>query len=144
LDKSALFAGSATARRSTSSLGVNLVSAPVLTPNCTLLLCVGVVAASTVVLPWVGGYGTVLFQLVALGAWGLLAAITSDVYADLHHGWLWLIALFLNLLFFLVPAVLWWLVTRRRWPSTASVGLVAWCAVYLSFLFIFWRATDGP
>ena len=113
-------------------------------PNRALLLGAIAVAASTAVLPSIGGYGTVLFQAVVLGAWGILAAVTSGQYADLHHGPLWVIAFLLNVILFLVPAALLWLVTRRRWPMVCAALLIAWCAFYLLSLFLFFPATDGP
>jgi hypothetical protein len=112
--------------------------------NRILLICTLVVAASTIVLPTVGGYGTVLFQFVVLGAWGILAAISSGEYADFHHGQLWSIALALNLLTFIIPAALLWLITRRKWPAQGAVIIAVWCALYLSFLFFLVPATDGP
>jgi len=53
-----------------------------LTPARTLIATAGAVGASTVLLPSISGYGTLLFQLVALGGWGIVAAITSDAFAD--------------------------------------------------------------
>ena len=114
------------------------------TPNSVFLLGLLAVAGSTAVLPSIGGYGTVLFQLVVLGAWGLLAAITSGSYADLNHGPLWALALVLNVLFFLLPAGPWWLVTRRKWPALCGIVLAVWCVLYLACLFVLFPATDGP
>jgi len=102
------------------------------------------VAAGTAALSWIYGYGTILFQVVMLGAWSILAAVTSGQYADLHHGPVWVIALILNLVLFLVPAVLIWLVTRRRWPKASAVLLIAWSVFYLMSLFVLLPATDGP
>jgi hypothetical protein len=112
--------------------------------NRILLICAIVVAASTIVFPTVGGYGTVLYQFVVLGAWSILAASSSGQYADFHHGQLWSIALVLNLLIFLVPAALISLITRRKWPAQGAVIIAVWCALYLSFLFFLVPATDGP
>jgi hypothetical protein len=109
-----------------------------------LFLSAAVIAASSLVFPWVGGYGTVLFQVVTLNAWSLLAGLTSGRYADYHHGLLWTLALLLNVFLFLIPAVPWWFFTRRRWPSWCRAGLVVLCALYLGFLFYLWPATDGP
>jgi hypothetical protein len=112
--------------------------------NRILFICTLVVAASTLILPSVGGYGTVLYQIVVLGAWGILAAMTSGRYADFHHGRMFTIALVLNLLIFLVPAGLLWLFTRRRWSTQGAVAIAVWCAFYLSCLFFLFPATDGP
>ena len=113
-------------------------------PKRTLLICAIVVGLSTFILPLVKGYGTDLNQLVVLGAWGILAAITSDQYADSHQAQVWTIALLLNLLIFLIPAGLLWLVTRRKWGPQGVVATAVWCAVYLSCLFWAFPATDGP
>jgi hypothetical protein len=112
--------------------------------NRIFLICTIVVAASTIVLPTVGGYGTVIFQIVVLGAWGILAAVRSGQYADFHHGQLLSSALALNVLIFLIPAAILWLITRRKWPAPGAVVITVWCALYLSFLFFLVPATDGP
>jgi hypothetical protein len=113
-------------------------------PTRALFLCTLAVAGSTAALPWVQGYGTKLGQVVVLGAWGLLAAVTSGRYADLHHGPLWALALLLNLVLFLILAGPWWFLTRRRFPRASVVILVVWCVFYLSSLFYLFPATDGP
>jgi hypothetical protein len=102
------------------------------------------VAVSTVALPWIGGYGTVLFQVVGLGAWSLLAQMTSRLYADRHHGPLWIIALMLNLLLFALPATAIWALTRTKWPRFSAYALVSWAGFYLACLFFLFPATDGP
>lgn len=109
-----------------------------------LSLGVAIVALSTLLLPWIKGYGTVLYQFVVLGAWGVVAAVTSGRYADLHHGPVWVVALLINVICFLVPAWLFWLAARRRWPSAVEVGIGLWCAFYIACLFILFPATDGP
>src|SRR5947208_3374105 len=96
-----------------------------LEPTKILLATAGLVGASTAVLPSVTGYGTILFQVVALGAWGIVAAVTSGLYADTHH-----------------PVI--WLSGRRRWTSGSSVVILAWCTFYLASLFWLFPATDGP
>jgi hypothetical protein len=117
---------------------------PNLTPKRMLLLCAAVVALSTVALPWIQGYGTILFQVVVLVPWGIVAAITSGRYADLHHGPVWVLALCLNVLLFLIPTGLFYLATRRRWPRAFGAGVMIWCLFYLGCLFILFPATDGP
>ena len=115
-----------------------------LTPAKTLIATAGAVGASTALLPSISGYGTLLFQLVALGGWGIVAAITSDAFADAHHSWVWSVAFVLNLLLFLVPASIIWLYGRRRWPFACSMVLAGWCLFYLASLFVLFPATDGP
>jgi hypothetical protein len=113
-------------------------------PDRTLLVTTGAVGASTAVLPAIGGYGTILFQVVVLGAWGIVASVSSSESADLNRGAVWFVALLLNVLLFLVPAVLIWLITHRRWPQVSTVSLITWCVVYLAALFVLFPATDGP
>jgi hypothetical protein len=115
-----------------------------ISPTRVLWVATGVVGASTALLPWVTGYGTILFQVVVLGAWGAVAAMTSGPYADTHHGPLWLIALLLNVVLFLIPAGIVWLVSRKRWQSFCSGTIALWCCFYLASLFFLFQATDGP
>ena len=118
---------------------------PIVTPTAKVLLAAaGVIGASTAVLPSVTGYGTNLFQLVAVGAWGLVAAVTSGMYADTHHPIVWSVAFLLNVLLFALPAGLIWLIGRRRWPVGSSIAILAWCTFYLASLFWLFPATDGP
>jgi hypothetical protein len=102
------------------------------------------VAASTLLLPRVTGYGTSLFELVVLGAWSILAHLTSDRYADTHHPALWAIAAVINLVAFFIPETVIWFATRKRWPTICSVVTCVWCGFYLLALFYLFPATDGP
>ena len=102
------------------------------------------VAASTAALPWIDGYGTILYLNVVLSGYAMVAAITSEKYADMHHGPVWLAILLVNLSAFLVPALVMFYSTRRRWPKGSAVGLCAWTFLYLLCLFVLFPATDGP
>jgi len=113
-------------------------------PGRALAAGIAGVAASTAALPTVTGYGTVLCQSVVLTAWGLVAAVASGRYADLHHGPVWFVALLLNVGVFSVPALAIFFLARRRWPKVSSIGLLAWTAFYLLSLFVLFPATDGP
>ena len=115
-----------------------------LSPNRTLLASLGVVAASTIALPSVGGYGTVLFQVVVFNAWAIVAAATSQLYADHHHAPVWILALLLNVALYGIPATLIWGLTRAKWPRASTWLMLCWCAFYLASLFVIFRATDGP
>jgi hypothetical protein len=115
-----------------------------LLPKSVLLFTAGAVGASTVFLPSVTGYGTVLFQAVALGAWGIVAALTSGKYADLHHAPVWSAAFILNLILFLIPALIIWIVFRNRSPKACSSALLVWFVFYIASLFFLFPATDGP
>jgi hypothetical protein len=115
-----------------------------ITPNVVLASTIGVVGLSTSLLPFVRGYGTVLFQIVVLGAWRIVAGLTSGEFADHHHGPVWVTALLLNMVAFSVPAIAAWLFLRRRVPVLCSLVVSCWCLFYLASLFILFRATDGP
>jgi hypothetical protein len=113
-------------------------------PNRTLLASLVAVAASTAAFPWIRGYGTDLFQIVALGAAALVARVTSDAYADQHLAPVLAVALVLNLVLFGLPATLIWGVTRVRWKRFCVYALLSWCAFYVASLFLLFPATDGP
>jgi hypothetical protein len=115
-----------------------------LSPNTTLLASTGAVGASTFFLYGVTGYGTILGQVVVLGAWAIVAAVTSGEFADLNDGFVWSVVLLLNIALFLVPAIALWLARRSRWPLAGSISIVIWCCFYISALFGFFPATDGP
>jgi hypothetical protein len=116
-----------------------------LNPTRTLWGASFVVAASTLALPFVTGYGTTLSQTVVLGAWSIVAALTSDAFTNLHKPLVWLVAAALNVLLFLVPAAAILLSTRgARATSTRTVALVGWLVFYAASLFILFQATDGP
>jgi hypothetical protein len=115
-----------------------------LTPSRILLACSALVALSTIAFPWIQGYGTILGQVVVLGAWGVVAALTSGRYADLHHGIVWTVALFLNVLIFSIPAGLFYAAMHRRLPRAFGLTVAVWCLLYLGCLFVLFRATIGP
>ncbi len=115
-----------------------------LLPERILLLTAGAVGASTALLPSVTGYGTILSQTVVLGAWGIVAALTSGKFADLHHGPVWSVAFILNLILFFVPALIVWIVLRKRSPKVCSSVILVWFVFYLASLFFLFPATDGP
>lgn len=83
-------------------------------PRRVLVGGTAVVAASTAALPQITGYGTILYQNVVLGAWGIVAAVTSGKYADQHHGPVWSMAVILNVGTFLLPALVIFYGGRRR------------------------------
>jgi hypothetical protein len=108
-----------------------------------LAVC-AVVAGSTAGLPFVWGYGTVLFQLVVFSAWDVAAKLSSGTYADQHHELLWTIALFVNLLCFCIVAVPMWLATRKRLPRISVLSIIGWTVLYVAMLFVLFPATEGP
>jgi RHS repeat-associated protein len=110
----------------------------------TFLVTTGLVAASTLLFPLVGGYGTVLFQLITLNAWIAVANMTSQQFADYHHGAVIAVALVLNLAGFMVVAVPIWLLRKKMSPLVGSTVLIVWGLMYLACLFVLFRATDGP
>lgn len=113
-------------------------------PAKTFLVGAGLVAMSTAFLPWITGYGTVLFQVTVLGAWNIVAALSSTTFADQNHGPMWLVAVVLNVAVFSLPGLAIFWLTRTRWSWFGVVGLSAWAAFYLSALFVLFPATDGP
>ena len=110
----------------------------------TYLGSVAIVAMSTAVLPAITGYGTQLFQIVVLVAWGLVARATSGAFADQHDFVVWVVALLLNVLLFSIPAGAVFLMLRRRAPQLCTVLIAAWLLFYLASLFFLFPATDGP
>ena len=113
-------------------------------PDQTLVATVGVVGLSSLFLPFVGGYGTVLFQIVVLNGAAIAARLTSSAFAVRNRELIWGAALLLNVAAFAIPAALIWLGSRKWWPGL-SVGLLCgWCAFYLASLFVLFPATDGP
>jgi len=115
-----------------------------LMPTRILLLTASAVGASTIFLPYVTGYGTVLFQTVVGEAWGIIAALTSGNYADLHHGPVWFVAFLLNLILFIIPALIIWMVFRKRSQFACSSFIFIWFFFYMASLFVLFPATDGP
>ena len=113
-------------------------------PTKVLIVAACMVGASTAPLLNVAGYGTILGQIVVLGAWFMVASITSGLYADTHHFVLWPVAVVLNLTLYLVPATGIWLAVRKRWPPWCSVVIVVWLMFYVASLFWLFPATDGP
>ena len=103
-----------------------------------------VVAASTALLPSISGYGTSLFQIVVLGGWSIVAAVTSGSFADLHHFPVWSVAAILNLGLFALPAFAIVLLTRKRRPLFGASLVAVWLVFYLACLFVLFPATDGP
>ena len=103
-----------------------------------------VVALITAGFPYVTGYGTNLFQLVVLGAWSLIAHLSSGMFADQHHGILYFVALLLNLAGFSLPAMPVWLLSRNRAAQLGSAVIVGWTLFYAAMLFFLFPATDGP
>jgi hypothetical protein len=102
------------------------------------------VAFTTAELSHITGYGTVLFQLVVLWAWIIVAKLTSDEFADLHHSVMWPVALLLNMSVFLIVAIPVWAILRGRAPKIASTAILLWLLLYVGLLFGFFPAKDGP
>jgi hypothetical protein len=109
-----------------------------------IFACEGLVSASTAGLRYVTGYGTAQFQLVVLGAWSIIAHLSSSKFADQHHGVIWAVALLLNIFCFNVVAVPLWLLTRKRVPKLSAISIVCFTVFYVAMLFVLFPATDGP
>ena len=113
-------------------------------PIYALLLCVVAVALSTIGLPYVSGFGTVLGQAVALGGWALLSAFSSNIFADQNHQFVWPIAVVLNVVLYSTVAIPVYFLFRRRSVAVTVGVLAVWLAFYLACLFVLFPATDGP
>src|SRR5438105_2460575 len=100
-------------------------------PTRVLLSSMAVVGACTAVLPYITGYGTILFQMVVLYGWLIVAKIASQEYADLHPAPVLTFATLLNLTAFLIPALVIWVVSSRRWPRVSSALLMIWALFYV-------------
>lgn len=109
-----------------------------------LLATMVLVAASTIFLPKVSGFGTILYQLVVLGAWQIVAIASSGTFVDQNHSVLWVVALILNVLLFLTPVVVAGPIAINRWPRVFQVCLVLWTGFYICALFFLFPATTGP
>ena len=103
-----------------------------------------VVAASTAFLPFLTGYGTNLGQVVGLRAWSIVSAVTSPLFADLHHFPVWSVAAVINVALFAVPAFAIVRLSRGRRPVVGIALVAAWLVHYLACLFFLFPATDGP
>ena len=114
------------------------------TPDKVLAASCLTVALTTAIFPYITGWGTVLFQLVTLRAWGIVAHFSSGEFADLHHSVVWLVALLLNMVAFCIVAIPIWVICRGRAPKVASVATICWLSLYVAMLFFLFRATDGP
>ena len=102
------------------------------------------VAMSTCVFPFVTGYGTVLFQVVVLSAWSLVASATSGLFADHHHEFVWPVALLLNMVAYAAPLALLRLCLKRAGTPVRVGAVLVWTAFYVASLFVLFPATDGP
>jgi hypothetical protein len=105
---------------------------------------IALAAASTCAFPFVTGYGTILSQIVVLGAWSLVASATSGTFADHHHGPVWAVALALNLIAYGVPLAALRFCTNRARTEVRLGTTLAWTAFYIAALFVLFPATDGP
>lgn len=110
----------------------------------TLFWMLGVVAASTLFLSQVKGYGTVLFMAIGLAAWGIVAAATSHKFADQQDVVMWTVAGVLNVGLFSVPATVLYFGLSQSAPQLCRGMLIGWTILYMACLFVLFPATDGP
>ena len=103
-----------------------------------------IVMTSTRGLAAVRGWGTVLYQMVVLGAWSIVAHSTAGSFADQHHTIVWMVALLLNTLGFAIVGAPLWLISRSRLPRSGPILIICWTALYLAMLFVLFPAQDGP
>lgn len=114
------------------------------TPRNVLVVTTSAVAASTALLPSMSGHRTLLSQAVVLGSWGVVAWLVSSRFADQHDGAVWGIAVLINALLFLVPALVIYSVARRERRRLGVSLILGWGLLYLAALFWLFGATDGP
>ena len=112
--------------------------------NRVFLTCATVVALTTAGLPFVSGYGTSLFQLIVLGAWVIIARLSSDSFAEHHASPVWAVAFLLNMLCFGIVGVPLWIAARKRLPKAGKLLIICWTVFYVALLFILFPATNGP
>jgi phosphotransferase system glucose/maltose/N-acetylglucosamine-specific IIC component len=114
------------------------------TPKWVLMGTTGAVVASTALLPSVTGYGTVLYQAVALASWAIVARLVSSSFADQRDAVVLMVAIVVNGIFFFLPAWTAYAATRRRCPRGGIAILIVWCLFYLASLFWLFPSSDGP
>lgn len=102
------------------------------------------IGLTTLVFPFVRGYGTQLFQIILFSGWLIVEKATSQLYADTHHVTVIALAAVLNVLVFWVVAIPVWALTRRRRQLVGMIGLMLFAALYVGSLFWLFPATDGP
>ncbi len=113
-------------------------------PDKMLLTAAAIVTLTTATLPYLGGYGTILYQVIVLGAWSIVAHFSSGLFADRHQSALWAVTFVLNMVVFLAIAIPMWAVFRNRAPRVASVATLCWLLFYVSMLYFLFPATSGP
>jgi hypothetical protein len=102
------------------------------------------VAMSSMVLPSVKGYGTVLFQLVAFSGYVLVAIASSQSFAEQNMAIVWTISAMLNVLYFVIPGWIIYRFSREKWQTRSAVLIWCWLLFYLASLLYLFPATDGP
>jgi hypothetical protein len=113
-------------------------------PAVVLAGTVCVIAASTFAFPKLNNNVTTLCLLIILGAWSILARLTSENFVHSHQLIMWIMAAVINLLYFLAPVAVIWLLARKRWPVFVSVAICVWCGFYLLCLFRLFPANFAP
>ena len=121
------------------------MSAPSRThPFRTVAGTIALVAACTLLLPTVSGYGTVWSQWLQLGAWTIVAKFTASNFADLHRNWVEGLTIVLSVVAFAIPAGFAWTAIGSQWPRLFRIVLIAWTIFYLAALFFLFPAFSGP
>jgi hypothetical protein len=113
-------------------------------PQRSLVVCSAIVASSTLLLPAVTGYGSILYQWIVFGSLHLVAWLLSPALAQPSDVPFWIVAGLVNVAVFFLPAGFIWAAASRRWPRGSVALLLAWTLFYLLCLFMLFPATDGP
>ena len=102
------------------------------------------VGISAAIIPVIHSYPTVLYLVIGLCAWWIVAYIKTGPFADGHITLVLTAAVLLHIICFSIPAVAIWRGFRHRRPRQGSVIVGVWCVCYLLFLFILFPAPAGP
>ena len=89
------------------------------------------------------GLGTALQLLVVSYAHYIVYCLSSTEYADTHSWQVFVIAILINTLVFLIPALIVLLFTRSRAPRLGVILQLCWLIFYLGAEFVLFPAQEG-
>jgi hypothetical protein len=115
-----------------------------ITPRGALAGAAATAGFSAAIIPVIHSYPTVLYLVIGLCAWAIVAYIRSGPFADGHIALVLTAAVLLHIICFSIPAVTIWAGLRHRRPSRGSVLVGVWYVCYLLFLFILFPTPAGP
>jgi hypothetical protein len=80
----------------------------------------------SIALPYVRGYGTILFQFVVLDAYAIIWRLSCGPFTEHHQGVLWSVTFFLNMAAFCVVACHYVMLSRTRAEKLGRSLIVCW------------------